>query len=282
MHTNASDGEFSPEKVVDKALRKGLRAIAITDHDTVDGIKRAEDHAKNIEIVPGIEISCDEEKRGYKEVHMLGLLIDHKNKDLIKFCEDVKIIRINQKKEMIEKLQNLGYEINFEEVKNIVGSSFGRPHIAKILMEKYPEEFFSIPDVFDKYLGVGKPAFVERKNKVDLKGGIDIVKKAKGIPILAHPGVYASDADEIIHIFKELGGEGIETYYPYHIVCPQLNIDEKENMKLIKNFQDLAKSLNLIESGGNDFHGSDRNTMAAVDVPDSVLDKLKAWKNKHL
>ncbi len=278
IHTNKSDGELSPKEVVDLAIKKGLRAIAITDHDVVDGVQEAIEYAKDkdIEIIPGIEIGCDESDIGFKEVHVVGLFVDHKNKDLVKFTDGIKNQRINQKKNMIDKLQKLGYDITFEEVAKSVGGAFGRPHISKLLIEKYPEQFSSIKDVFDRYLGVGKPAYVDRGNKNTMKDAISIIKKAGGISFLAHPGVYKKeDSMELIKVFKSLGGNGIETYYPYHIICPGLKIDEEENLKMIGFYQNVLKSMNLLESGGSDFHGSDRDTFGNVRIGRDVLERLE-------
>ena len=146
-----------------------------------------------------------------------------------------------------------------------------------MLLQKYPAEFASIRDVFDAYIGEGKPAHAERKNRTGLKGAIEIIKKSGGIPILAHPGVFKKeDSIKLIDIFAGIGGEGIETYYPYHLVYPELNIDEQGNKKMIDFYRNIAKSRKLLESGGSDFHGSYRDTMGRVYVPYKLLENLKA------
>jgi len=278
-HTAFSDGELSPEETVDLAVKRGIKALAITDHDTVDGIGPAVAHSrsKGIELVPGIEIECEESRHGFEKVDMLGLLIDYKNKTLVNFTEKTKNDRIRQKKLIIRKLNNLGFEITFEEVAKIVMGSFGRPHIAKILLNKYPGEFTSINDVFNKYLGENMPAYAARKHRVTLKGAIKIIKESNGIPVLAHPGVFKREYSvELIDIFANLGGEGIETYYPYHIIVPDLKINERQNSEMINFYKSIAKSKKLLESGGNDFHGSYRDTMGKVYVPYKVLENLRA------
>lgn len=278
-HTIFSDGELSPEETVDLAIKQGIKALAITDHDTIDGIEPAVAHSrsKGIELVPGIEIECDESRHGFEKVDMLGLLIDYKNKNLVNFTEKIKIERIRQKKLIIKKLNKLGFDISFEEVAKLVKSSFGRPHIAKVLLEKYPDEFTSINDVFNKYLGENKPAYVARKHRVTLKDAIKIIKESNGVSVLAHPGVFKREYSiELINIFANLGGEGIETYYPYHIIVPDLKINEKQNREMINFYKSIAKSKKLLESGGNDFHGSYRDTMGKVYVPYKVLENLQA------
>lgn len=278
-HTTASDGEFSPQKIVDLAIKRNINALAITDHDTVDGVGPAIEYAKDkdIEIVPGIEISCSEIKHGFKKVDVLGLLIDYNKRSLFELTKRIKAARINQKREIIKKLNKLGFDISFEEVIKDVKWSFGRPHLAKVLLEKYPNEFTSIKDVFDRYIGENRPAYVERKDRVTLKDAIKIIKKSNGISILAHPGVFKKeDSIELIHIFMNLGGDGIETYYPYHIICPDLKIDKGGNKKMIDFYRKIAKSKKLLESGGNDFHGSYRDTMGEIFIPLKVLENLKA------
>ncbi len=278
MHTTASDGRLSPEELVKLSLKKGLNAIAITDHDTISGIVPAVKYAKGkgIEIIPGIEINCDEEKHGFKEAEVVGLFVDYKNNELNKFVKKAKQDRLEQKKKIVKKLQKLGFDISFEELKSGVKGTLGRPHIAMLLMKKYPNKIHSIREAFEKYLGAGKPAYVDRESKSGIKEAITIIKKAGGTTFLAHPGIFPKEkAIKLIEFFKKQGGQGIETYYPYYIICPRLKIDKKENTKIIKFFQKIAKEKNLLESGGSDFHGGDRQTINSVTIPDSVLKKIK-------
>lgn len=284
LHTDTSDGKLSPEELVEYAVKKGLTAIAITDHDTVDGIQKAADYAKKyskqnknkIIIVPGIEISCDEKESGFKEVHIVGLFVDYKNKELIDFTEKIKEQRNSQKKEIIKKLRGFGFEITFEEVARTVKGVFGRPHIARFLVEKYPEEFSSVKDVFDKYLAVNKPAYADRTDRHSIKEAVELIKKAGGTAILAHPGVFKKkDSLQLIKMFRNAGGEGIETYYPYWIICPELKISKEQNNELVKFYQETARKENLLEGGGSDFHGGDRNTLGEIAIPDDVLKKLE-------
>lgn len=278
IHTNVSDGEFSPKEVIDIAIKKGLNAIAITDHDTTMGIAAAIEYAKskNIEIVPGIEINCYEEELGFDEVHILGLIIEHKNEDLIKFTEILKQDRIKQKRQIISNLRNLGFNIKLEDIQDIENVSIGRPHIAMELIKKYPKEFSSVKDVFDKYIGIGKPAYSERGYKVRTTDAISIIKKAKGVPFLAHPGCYnKNDSLELIKIFIGKGGQGVETIYPYDLVFPK-EYDKTKTERKILFFKDIAKKFGLFESGGSDFHGKIRNsTIGCVNVSDEILESIK-------
>ena len=278
IHTNISDGEFSPKEVVDIAVKKGLNAIAITDHDTTMGISAAVEYAKgkNIEIVPGIEINCYEEDLGFDEVHILGLLIEYKNEDLIKFTDILKQDRIEQKKQIISNLRNLGFNIKLEDIRNAENVSIGRPHIAMELVKKYPKEFSSVRDVFDRYIGIGKPAYSERSYKVRINEAIKVIKKAKGVPILAHPGCYNySDSLELIKIFIGKGGQGIETTYPYDLVFSKEYDKTKAGRKILF-FKDIAKKFGLVESGGSDFHGKIRkSTIGCVNVSYEILENIK-------
>ena len=278
IHTNVSDGEFSPKEVVDIAVKKGLNAIAITDHDTTMGINAAIEYAKgrNIEIVPGIEINCYEEELSFDEVHILGLLIEHENKDLIKFAEILRQDRIKQKKQIIDNLRNLGFDIKLEDIQGAENVSIGRPHIAMELMRKYPKDFSSVKDVFDRFIGIGKPAYAERSYRVRISEAINIIKKAKGIPILAHPGCYKdNDSLELIKTFIGKGGQGIETIYPYDLVFPK-EYDKAKTERKILFFRGIAKKFGLVESGGSDFHGKIRkSTIGCANVGNEILEKIK-------
>lgn len=283
MHTNASDGKLPPQELIDLALKKGLDAIAVTDHDTISSIVPALEYAKgkSLEVIPGIEINCNGTEIGFKEVEVVGLFVNHKHKALVKFAHDAKQDRLEQKKKIVKKLQGLGFDISFEELNAYAKDSLGRPHIAQLLIKKYPKEFSSIRGVFDKYLGAGKPAFVDREKKYRIGQAISLIKKSKGLSFLAHPGVFGKkDTLGLIEFFQNHGGQGIETYYPYHLICPELKIGEKENLQIIKFYQETAKEKNLLESGGSDFHGGDRETINAVRIPNSVLENLKKARNE--
>ena len=277
-HTTASDGELSPDQLVDLAIERGIKALAITDHDSLNGIAPAIEHSKDqeIEIVPGIEISCDAAEHGFKKVDVLGLLIDPNNKKLADLTKTIKEERVIQKKKIIEKLNKIGFDISFEEVAKNVKGSFGRPHIARVLVKRYPKEFATIEEAFQKYLGEGKPAYADRRDRVLLNHAIKLIKGANGITILAHPGVFKKeDSLVLIDKFINLGGEGIETYYPYQIIVPELNLDEEENKEMISFYKDIAKKKKILESGGNDHHGRDRDTLGLLDIPYEVLKNLK-------
>jgi hypothetical protein len=282
MHTTSSDGELSPEEIVDLAIKCNLQAIAITDHDVIDAVENAINYAKdkNIEVISGIEVRANEPEAGFLNIDIIGLFVDHKNEELIEFTEKIKTERMNQKREMINKLRKFGFDISFEEVAKEVKGAWGRPHLAKVLLRKYPQEFTVIRDVFDRYLGTNKPAYVERENKTRIKEAISIIHKAGGVAILAHPGIYEKeDSLRLIKMFIEAGGEGIETYYPYYNLDSKINKEENEEM--IEFYRRIVNENNLLESGGNDFHDSERGMLGEVKISMEVLTKIRAIKSKN-
>ncbi|HLC60511.1 MAG TPA: PHP domain-containing protein [Candidatus Nanoarchaeia archaeon] len=277
-HTTASDGELSPEELIELAIKKKLSAIAITDHDSVGSLRKAIEYSKgkNIEIIPGVELSCDDPLFSYEKIDVLGLFIDYKNKELLNLIKHINFKREENKKLIIGKLRYLGYKITYSDVKKTVGGTFGRPHIAKYLIKKYPDKFSSVRDVFDKLIGRGKKAFVKTESRVSVADAIRIIKQAKGLAILAHPGIYPREHSlKLVDHFIASGGDGIETYYPYHIVCPELKIDRDGNEQLNKFYKKIVKSKNLLESGGNDHHDMYRSTLGEIQIPENILENLK-------
>ena len=277
-HTVASDGELTPEQLVDLAIEKKLSAIAITDHDSIASLKTAIEYSKdkNLEIIPGIELSCDDPLFNYDKIDVLGLFVDYNNKELNDLIQHINNRREENKRQIIEKLKGFGYEIEYNDVKKTVKGTFGRPHIAKYLLKKYPDKFNSVRDVFDKLIGRGEKAYLDTKGRVSIKDGIKIIKETGGVAILAHPGIYSKeDSIKLIDYFIDNGGDGIETYYPYHIIYPQLKLDKKGNMVLIEFYRNITRTKKILESGGNDHHGNYRFTLGKVEIPEKVLKNLK-------
>jgi len=273
-HTTASDGKLTPTELVNLAVKNKLSAIAITDHDSVNGIDEAIKAAKgkNIEIVPGVEISCDD--KGYVDTHILGLFIDHKNKTLNNLLKRAQAYRVQQKKDIINKFQKLGFNITFNEVKSIAEGEIGRPHIAKVILKNNPNKINSFDEVFDKYLAVGKLAYVERRNKISVKEVIKAVHAADGLVFISHPGVYDNfNIDKFIDYFLKKGGDGIETYYSYE--TSRYHTGKRANAKTINKFKRIIKEKNILETGGSDFHGRPDQVLGRLAVPYSVLSNLK-------
>jgi predicted metal-dependent phosphoesterase TrpH len=246
MHTNASDGKFTPKELVDYALERKLPAIAITDHDTIDGIKEAQDYSKGkpIEVIAGIEFSANSEGLA-KEVHIVGLYLDINDKKLLAAIEKQKSFRDGHLKKILNRLNELGYNVTFEEgVKESKKDHFGRPTIAAILMRKYPQ-FKTRNQVFDELLGKSGKAFFE-STSLKIKDIITAIHNAGGIAILAHPG-YIDNFEEVVKVFKKLGGDGIEVDSPY------TSFEDKADgmRKRLRKFADKHK---MLFSGGTDFH----------------------------
>lgn len=277
-HTTASDGKSTPAELVNLAIKTKLAAIAITDHDSVNGIDEAIKAAKgkNIEIVPGVEISCDD--KGYVDTHILGLFIDHKNKTLNSLLKKAQKYREQQKKEIISKFQKLGFKITYEEVRSLAKGEIGRPHIAKVILKNNPRKVNSFGEVFDKYLAVGKKAYVERINKISVKEAIKAIHVANGLVFISHPGVYDNfDIDKFIDYFLKNGGNGIETCYPYK--TSRHHTGKRANAKIISKFKKIAKEKNILETGGSDFHGRPNQVLGKLEVPYFILEKLKEKLN---
>lgn len=275
-HTTASDGTFSPSQLVQAAVSKNLSALAVTDHDTVAGlpeaVKEAEKHG--LELIKGIEITCDDPNNGVVDIHVLGLFIDETSEQLNELISVAKKNRIQQKKDIVAKLQSFGIKITYEEVQAISKGVPGRPQIAKVAIKNNPGLFNDLDDVFRQYLRPGKKAYVDRRQETRPKHAIEAIHSAGGLAFLAHPFVYESlPYDKMIRVFKDYGGDGIEVYYPHYI---KSKYRQEDNPQLIEKLQFLVKGMGLMECGGNDFHGNPEYAdLAKLKIPYSLLEKLK-------
>lgn len=248
VHTNHSDGLYSPREIVDLAIKENLQGIAITDHDSISAIEEALEYTNKInklKIIPGIELSCIYKK---EEVHILGYFIDYKDQDLLKKSKTIKNSRVERGIKMVERLNLLGINISIEEVKQLSKYDYiGRPHIARVLINKgYAED---IADAFAKYLAIGKPAYVDRY-RISIKETISLINNAGGLAVLAHPGLI-KDTSIINYCISE-GIEGLECIHPKH--------SDYDTSYLI----DIAKSKDLIITSGSDFHGDINNAKSAL------------------
>ncbi len=246
VHSNASDGTFTPTELVEYACEKGLSAIALTDHDTVSGIDEAIKacEGKDIKLIPGVELST--EYKG-KDIHMLGLFIDYKNKEFIEKLDYFNKLRNDRNRKMCALMQKEGIDISFEKMNELFKDAvLTRAHFARFLLDN--GYVSSMKEAFDKYLNEGCSCYVP-KVKISPFEAIKIIKAAKGIPIIAHPMLYHfsdMELDQLIKDFKANGLEGIEAIYT-------LNSDEDE-----KKLLDLAHKYDLFISGGSDFHGKNK------------------------
>jgi predicted metal-dependent phosphoesterase TrpH len=265
VHTIISDGTLMPEEVVERASSKKLTAIGITDHDATEGIAIAVAAATlcGVEIVPGVELSST--YKG-KEVHILGYYMDYKNEEFQMKLSLFKRARYKRAEEMVKKLQTLGIEVDFERVKEIAGEgSIGRPHIAQALAEK--GNATNIPEASRQYLREGGPVVLP-KYSLKPSEAIDIIFKAGGIPVLAHPAL--TGADELIPQLVRNGLMGLEAY------------DAINPPKVAQHYVNLAKKYNLLVTGGSDCHGKVKGEirLGRVKASYAIVEQLKEAKTR--
>ncbi len=275
IHSNHSDGEFSPKELVDIVFNKKIPVIAITDHDKLSANEEAKKYSKEkgIEYISGIEITVTPPK-GVRELHVVGLFIDPNNVKLKSLSEQHKKNSIETSKKIISKLNSLGYEINFKELeKETGGKHYGRPFIAQILMRKYSNKFKDRKDVFNRLLGKEGKAFVLPK-ATELKECIDLVHNAGGVAILAHPWYIGEKMIEILKKFISFGGDGLEIDPPTKDSIP------KETKIILEKF---AKENNLVISGGTDFHKLEKGQKEIGDrgISEKEFLKLKKYHQKN-
>ncbi|AIY82598.1 MAG: PHP domain-containing protein [Clostridium baratii] len=257
VHTNFSDGLLSPKAIVKRASNNGVSILAITDHDTIDGISEAIEESKlhNIKIIPGIELSTN---YNGESIHVLGYFKDdsYKEKEFVEFLDKIKNRRIHRAKEMIQKLKDLfNIEIKFEDVIKYGENVVARPHIAKAIIDAgYP---YTQDYIFDNFIGKGKPAYIET-TKITVKEGVDLLHKYNAIVFLAHP-ILINNSN--ISEFLQFNFDGIEGVY-------FLNSKTQETELL-----DFANKNNLLVSAGSDCHGDFINDTRHGDIGDMKLDE---------
>ena len=264
IHTTASDGKCTPAEIVRKAAELGLEVIAITDHDTVEGIPAALETAINypaLRVIPGVELSTDIPKG---EIHILGYFIDYTDGEFRSSLEAMRSSRIERARKMIENLSKLGIRLEWRRVQEIAGGgALGRPHIAQAMLEK--GYISSLQDAFRNYIGHGGPAYVER-DKLTPVEAVKLILKADGLPVLAHP-LTAGDVEGTIVELKAVGLVGMEVYYASY------------SFEDLNPLLGLAYKHGLIATGGTDYHGIDETTetmIGGADVPSRAAEQLIA------
>jgi predicted metal-dependent phosphoesterase TrpH len=261
-HTTASDGTYTPSALVDEASQRGVRVLAVTDHDSTEGLAEAIEEAERrrpLEIIPGIEINCDVEGA---EIHVLGYLMDWQAGWFQDFCREQRRERRARVHRMVEQLATIGMPLDADEVFAIVKEgSAGRPHVAQVMVARGYVK--TVREAFDKYLGSGKPGHVPRK-KVTPEDAVRIIRKAGGVPVFAHPGL--ADRDELIPELIAAGLMGIECYYTEHSAAQRAT------------YLQICKDRDLVATGGSDFHGPKVRaaTLGSPSVPMSAVDALRA------
>ena len=258
-HSNASDGELSPDQLIREAVHRGLCAIALTDHDTIKGIEFARIEAKkqNIHFIPGIEISID--WKGEKtpdgvsgigpggEFHLLGLGLNRPSPGFLDAINDLSRRREERNREMLRRMGEIGINASWEDVKSLSGGvSIGRLHFARLLINRKIVK--NQEQAFARYLGVGKPLYVHKEGMV-FEEAVALIRESGGIPVLAHPGslyVAWGRLPGLIKALKDRGLMGIEAWHP------------TAKPRFCRRIAELGISLGLYLTEGSDFHGSIR------------------------
>lgn len=251
------------------AHRAGVTALAITDHDIMTGIAEAMAAGQQcgIEVIPGVEISS---LTGDSELHILGYFLDLQDADLNDRFKTLRDSRHRRNPRIIERLQALGIDITYDEVRAIAGpGSIGRPHIARALMDKHVVA--SAKEAFDRFLAEGKPAYVPRELPSPAEA-IRWIKAARGLAVLAHPSWVKLEDHSLIDLVRQLkadGLDGVEVYYSTHAV------------RQTREYLSLAQQLGLLVTGGSDFHGLTKPDIevgigkGTLHIPTSLLPKMK-------
>ncbi len=262
-HTTASDGMLPPRELVRLAARHGVRVLAITDHDSTDGLREAMAEAREHEpltIVPGIEINCDVPGA---EIHVLGYLIDWETEWFQHFLHAQRQERRARVSRIAERLTELGMPIDPAEVFALVKEgAAGRPHVARVMVKHGYVK--SVREAFDRYLHAGGAANVPRRRLTPVEA-VEVIRRARGVPVLAHPGL--AGRDELIPELVSAGLMGLETYYPEHSAAQTAL------------YRDMCTRLGLIATGGSDFHGPQIGHAAhpgTPAIPLAVWDELRA------
>jgi predicted metal-dependent phosphoesterase TrpH len=275
-HSNASDGSLPPREVVRLAKERRLQALALTDHDTIDGLPEAVAAGQelDIEVIPGVEISA---RHANGSMHILGYFLDYESEVLAQRLTVLKQARKDRNPQIIAKLNDMGIPITMEQVERISGvGQVGRPHIARALYEGGYVR--SLQEAFDIYLGNNGRAYVS-KFRFPPEEALAMIRDAKGIPVLAHPFTLGQHTPETLRpLLQELmaqGLAGVECYYPEHS-------STQEALYLF-----LARELGLLITGGSDFHGDNKPevTLGRINcqshlIYDLVV-SLKQWREKE-
>lgn len=270
-HTVYSDGSATPGELVAGAAEQGAAAVAITDHDTVEGLAEGREAASRLglEFINGIEVSAEFSPG---TMHILGYYIDDRHPGLLSTLEHLRRARELRNPRIAARLQALGLEVSYDEVAELAGNEVvGRPHFARVMIEKGFAA--SMQDAFDRFLAKGAPAYVE-KERPSPRDAIELIHAAGGVAVLAHPYQLKLDsAEEVERAVTELVGlglDGIEAIYSRHTP------EQRER------YSSLAARLGLLLTGGSDYHGSYKPDIGIVrglgdlEVPYELLNPIKA------
>jgi len=269
VHSTASDGRLTPRELVALATSSGVDVIALTDHDSTEGIDEALKAAQefpSFKVIPGVEISTDVPSG---EVHILGYFMDSTNPELKESLEKLRNSRRIRAQKMLVKLDSLGMHVEWDRVQEIAGAgSIGRPHIAQAMLEQ--GYVFSLKEAFNKYIGREGPAYVERE-KMTPTQAVELIVKAKGLPVIAHPAEI-NDLENLIPQLQKVGLAGLEAYYNNY------------PLKLMRHLASLAHKYGLIATGGTDYHALENTgevPLGGVKIPPECVKQLFALAKKR-
>ena len=263
LHTQFSDGTFTPEELVLRAQNVGLACIALTDHDTVEGCARAAAACANVkmEFISGAELTAEHEDT---EVHILGYFLDTKNPVLLDRIGKFQAVRQNRIREMCAALNQLGIPLKAEAVFALANcKSPGRPHVARALVKE--KLIGNLDEAFEKYLKKGRPAWVP-KTKMSALEGVELIHQAGGLAVMAHPGL--NRTDDIIPGLVKAGLDGIECFHSKHSTV------------MAERYLEIAEKYDLLVTGGSDCHGFSKKAplIGTVMLPYEHIEKLFAAK----
>jgi predicted metal-dependent phosphoesterase TrpH len=261
LHTNFSDGTYTPEELVAQAAKHKLAAIALTDHDTVEGCERAEIacRAEGIEFITGSELTAEQ---AGNEIHILGYFLNRQNTRLLAEISKFQAVRQDRIREMVSRLNQLGVPLEVEAVFKLANCrSPGRPHVARTLVQAGLCD--SLDEAFERFLKKNRPAWVP-KAKMSALAAIELIHQADGLAVMAHPGLNRSD--EVIPDLVEAGLDGIECFHTKH------------SATVSDHYLRIAQRFNLLVTGGSDCHGMSKGKplIGTVKLPMDRVEKLKA------
>ena len=263
LHSTCSDGTDSPEALVAMAAQRGMKVIALTDHDSVLGVDDAMTAGAQLDVrvLPAIEFSTlNASEQDFYDINILGYGIGHDDPDLLSTLQRVIDARIDQKVRQTERLQSYGVDVPVDEVMAEAGGVPGRVHIAKVALRRNPKQFTSVNDVFTQYLAGGAPnsTFVPRAYSLTVEDAIELSHQAGGIAVLAHPGIYTRmrDVDDVVRRLCDVGLDGLEVRYTYAQNRGNYGASHHAVRQIIEHFDALADELDLHKTGGSDYHGA--------------------------
>ncbi|MBI2858031.1 MAG: PHP domain-containing protein [Chloroflexi bacterium] len=271
VHSIASDGRLSPSELVRYAARVGLSVMALTDHDSAEGVAEAVETARqypSLLVLPGVEINTD---MPHSELHMLGFCMEYRDPVFQKELCGLRMGRLERGRAMVSKLAGLGIIIDWDRVQHLAGDgSVGRPHVAQAILESGYVK--TLGEAFDRYIGREGPAYIERE-KITPQKAVKLIIDAGGFAVMAHPHSFSpGKIEELLSELVPAGLSGLEVYYG--------NNKPADVEWLVS----IAGKHSLLTSGGSDYHGfgGEKETgLGNADVPTGCIDKFLQRAAKH-